>query len=418
MELTSCQKNALKHLQSNNNIFLTGKAGSGKSFLLSRYKEQTGNKLYVVAATGIAAVLVEGQTFHSFFKLGCFEGTREAYLATMNKALFDDSFVSFIQNVKSVIIDEISMIPGYTLACAEEICRRARFNSKPWGGIRLIAVGDFAQLPPVSRNGPVDWAFDHPVWEHSNFTPVVLKTMVRTQDDKLLYMLNKIRAGKTTKKIRRLLDSCLIPKERVYDARLQGTRVFPRNVQVDKYNNTKFNELNTPISTYNAIFSGDRWARDRLEVSSPVPAKLRLRVGAVVLIRKNNMIEGYVNGTSGTVTSLDNSSVTVELTKGGKVIILKTTYEYLYRNSVVATMTQFPLCLGWALTGHKVQGATLDRAVVDLSSLWDSGQFYTMLSRVRSLDHIHLSGWDLASIKVAKKVQKFHESIGFVDVGD
>ena len=348
-----------------------------------------------------------------------FDGSQETYIKTLHRALANDSLVNYLQQVKVIIIDEISMIAGYTLACTEEISRKARFSKKPWGGIKIIVVGDFAQLPPVTRSGPVDWAFAHPVWEHSKFTPVILNTMVRTEDPRLQNILNKVREGKTTKEIRKMLDFCVIPQKKIYDSKIIGTRVFPRNKQVDKYNQIKFAELTTPIVVHSAKFSGVAWAQDKLEQSAPVPAILKLRVGAVVMLRVNNVWHGYHNGSVGVVMETTKDKLIVELERGRRIIEVPTyVFEYIYNEKVVATMEQFPVCLGWAMSGHKVQGATLDKAVVDLSNLWDSGQFYTMLSRVRGLDDLHLCGWDLGSIRVSKKVRKFHDSIGFTDDRD
>ena len=424
MQLTQCQAKALEKLQSNKNIFLTGKAGAGKSFLLSHFRETyletTGKNIPVVAATGVAAVAVKGQTLHSFFKLGMFDGSRENYVKTLSKALSNQSLCEYLRELEIIIIDEISMIAGYTLACTEEICRKSRFSKEPWGGIKVIVVGDFAQLPPISNyTSSTDWAFAHPVWEYSNFTPTILKTMVRTEDPKLENILNKVREGKTTKEIRKMLNNRIIPASKINDSNTPGTRVFPRNKQVDSYNQIKFRELTTPSVVFSAKFSGVDWAQDKLEQSAPVPAILRLRVGAVVMLRVNNPWKNYHNGSVGIVMDVSKERLIIELDRGKQIIEVNTyVFEYSHNNKVVATMQQFPVCLGWSMSGHKVQGATLDKAVVDLSNLWDSGQFYTMLSRVRRLDDLYLCGWDLGSIRVSKKVRQFHNSIGFVDDRD
>ena len=177
MELTPCQMHALNTIQSDKNVFVTGEAGTGKSFLIHHYILKHAPKTPILASTGAAAVLVGGRTFHSFFSLGILEGGKRK---TIEGALKNGKLRKRLRECKEIIIDEISMLPGIVLSTAEEICRLHRENDEPWGGIRVIAVGDFAQLPPVTRPGDDrDWAFAHSVWGRSEFTPAFLKTPVR-----------------------------------------------------------------------------------------------------------------------------------------------------------------------------------------------------------------------------------------------
>src|SRR6056297_2203960 len=168
MELTPCQTRALEVLQSKENVFVTGEAGTGKSFLVHRYLLRYAPKATLLASTGAAAVLIGGRTFHSFFGLGILEGGKQR---TIDKAIKNGKLLKRLREAHEIIIDEVSMLPGIVLDTAEEICRIARESDEPWGGLRVVAVGDFAQLPPVDRSGRRrDWAFDHPVWNYSKFT--------------------------------------------------------------------------------------------------------------------------------------------------------------------------------------------------------------------------------------------------------
>src|SRR3989338_6674787 len=171
--LTSCQTKGLDVLERQGNVFLTGAAGTVKSFLLQRYLAgRPSGSFPIVASTGAAAVLIGGRTFHSFFGLGILEG---GYDATVARALRSGKLINRLNRACCVIIDEVSMLSGTTLKVAETVARRARGSNAPWGGLRIIAVGDFAQLPPVTPdNKGKDWAFLHHVWQESDFQPALL----------------------------------------------------------------------------------------------------------------------------------------------------------------------------------------------------------------------------------------------------
>ncbi|MFO1520424.1 MAG: AAA family ATPase, partial [bacterium] len=191
--LSPCQERAHELLQnSRDNVFLTGHAGSGKSFLTRHFlKDKDRKKFPVVASTGAAAVLVGGRTFHSFFGLGILEGGPGP---TIEKALADRRLVKRLREMEGFVLDEVSMISGPTLSVAETICRKVRDHSLPWGGARVIAVGDFAQLPPVNPHSrKKEWAFLDEAWERSRFAPAVLKSILRSEDETYLRVLNFIR---------------------------------------------------------------------------------------------------------------------------------------------------------------------------------------------------------------------------------
>src|SRR3990167_9567087 len=192
--LTNCQTKGLDVLERQGNVFLTGAAGTGKSFLLQRYLAgKSSDSFPIVASTGAAAVLVGGRTFHSFFGLGIMEGGLEA---TVARALRSGKLINRLNRASCVIIDEVSMLSGMMLQAAETIACRIRGSAEPWGGLRIIAVGDFAQLPPVTPDTHgKDWAFLHPVWQESDFQPALLSTVIRTQDVELLMILNFVREG-------------------------------------------------------------------------------------------------------------------------------------------------------------------------------------------------------------------------------
>lgn len=204
--LTECQKRAWSHLSGRGNVFLTGQAGTGKSELVNRFRSGLDPaKFPVVASTGAAALIVGGCTFHSFFGLGILSGGGKA---AADRAVKNRYVVARMRKVEGVIIDEVSMLSDEVLAAAEEVARRARVRNDPWGGLRVIAVGDFFQLPPVTESGKKRvWAFHGKTWALSNFVPAVLKTIVRTSDPTFVNVLSCVRLGNVPKEVTDFLNA-------------------------------------------------------------------------------------------------------------------------------------------------------------------------------------------------------------------
>lgn len=410
--LTTCQQKALDLLNKSENVFLTGVAGSGKSFLLSHFLKDKNSKLFpVVASTGAAAVLVKGVTFHSYFGLGILEGGPEK---TIQRALKDGRLKKRITNVDTIIIDEISMIPGVALEVAENICREIRKSEVPWGGIRIIAVGDFGQLPPVSHGGKdKDWAFLNHTWEKTNFQVAYLKTIMRTTDEKFLKVLNFVRNGKMNFEVNEFLSSKLIDsKIKKPTDSFTGTILFSHRASVEDYNLKKLQELPTDLLTFKTTYSGSEKFLEAMKKAAPVPDVLQLKVGALVMIRRNDPQGAYVNGSLGTVKSAKEGELKVELLNGSTVKLEPETFSYMNAESeVVAAAENFPVNLAWATTIHKSQGVTLDAATIDLSRIFEAGQAYVALSRVKSSEGLFLSAWNPSAIRSSPEVQSFHNEI-------
>jgi ATP-dependent DNA helicase PIF1 len=406
-QLTACQQSALELLNKSENIFLTGVAGSGKSFLLQHFLKDKNSKTHpVVASTGAAAVLVKGVTFHSYFGLGILEGGPEK---TIQRALKDGRLKKRINNVDTIIIDEISMIPGVAFEVAENICREIRKSQVPWGGIRIIAVGDFGQLPPVSTGGrEKDWAFQNQTWENSNFQVAYLKTIMRTSDEKFLRVLNFIRNGHVNFEVNEFLNS----KIKKPSDDFTGTILFSHRNSVEDYNLTKLSDLKGDLLTFKTTYSGSSKFLEAIKKSSPVPEVLQLKVGALVMIRKNDPQGAYVNGTLGTVKSAKEGELRVEMMNGNTAKLEPETFSYMNaEGEVVAAAENFPVNLAWATTIHKSQGITLDAATIDLSRVFEAGQAYVALSRVKSAETLFLSGWNPNAIRASAEVKSFHEQI-------
>jgi hypothetical protein len=413
--LTACQARALKLLQGKKNVFLTGGAGTGKSYLVREFlRSQPQRGFPVLASTGAAAVLVGGRTFHGFFGLGIMEGGLKA---TVDRAAKNRRVVKRLRQISGFIVDEVSMLSGQTIAAAEAIARKARGASAPWGGLRVIAVGDFAQLPPIGagcgEERVRDWAFLDPAWEKSCFEPALLTSQTRVKDPGHMDILNLVRKGIVNGDVAKYLNSRIL-KDPLAD--FNGTRLFPRREDTERYNLTRLAEIRSPEREFPSIYAGDERSRASLKKSSPVPEVLRVKVGALVMLRQNDPLGRWVNGSTGHIAAISSDKLLIDLLSGHSVGVEKASFTLLDGDGeVVASLTNFPVCLAWATTIHKSQGATLDRMRVDLSSLWEPGQAYVALSRVPHGDDLSIERWSPRSIITDPIVTEFYEKLASDD---
>lgn len=407
IELSTEQAKALDLLHSGENVFLTGGAGSGKSFLIRHYmKDLDSKEIPILASTGAAAVLLGGRTFHSFFGLGVMEGGPDA---TYERAAKDNRLLGRLRKVEGIIIDEISMIPGQALMIAEALAQKARGSRLPWGGMRIVTVGDFAQLPPVTPNGQRDWCFLNQVWEQSGFQTVVLSHNQRVSENIFLDVLSDVRNGKVTDRVRDFLNDHL----QDHDEDHPGTRLFPRKLNAEKFNQKKLDELAEEEVTIESIYFGSEKHIEYLMKTAPVPIKLVLKLGCRVMFLQNDPQRRWVNGTRGIITDIAVDKIIVKKDNGREVQVDKTSFAMQdAEGNITASVIQFPLTLAYATTIHKSQGATLDDLWCDLSSLWEPGHAYVALSRLRSSEGLHLIGWNPRSIIVDPKVLNFYSQLG------
>lgn len=398
------QTYALELCQSGENVFLTGGAGSGKSYVIREFMRNIDDKqMPTLASTGAAAVLLGGRTFHSFFGLGIMEGGAQA---TLQRALEDKRVLKRLRQVEGVVFDEVSMIPGEALMVAESLAQAARDSSLPWGGMRVIAVGDFGQLPPVTRTGQKrDWCFLNPVWEHSGFQSCELKLNQRIHNGEFLNVLADVREGRVSERVREFLQEHTKP----HDEDHPGTRLFARRDQSENYNQKKLAEINDDEIVVDSIYLGEQKFIDVLSKSAPVPMQLKLKIGCRVLFLKNDAQKRWVNGTRGTLVRYEPDHVIVRKDGGREVKVEKISFSLLDADgNAKASVIQFPLNLAYATTIHKSQGATLDELWCDLGALWEPGQAYVALSRLRDPAGLHIVRWSPRSFIVDPAVQNFY----------
>ncbi len=402
-KLNEDQKSALEILEGDSNVFLTGAAGSGKSFLMRHYLRN--KDIPTLASTGAAAILVGGRTFHSFFGLGIMEG---GVAATVDRVLKNKRVVKRLKDTKAVIIDEISMISGPTLRAAETIVRKIRDNTTPWGGMRVVVVGDFAQLPPVNPHArEKEWAFMDDVWAQSDFRPVHLKKIMRTQDQEFLEVLNSIREGKVTDQVRTFLDSRIDPEP-------EGdlTRLFSHRGDVEKYNLSKLSEIEGPLHSFETTYTGRERDIESFRKNSPIAEIIHLKIDALIMLRQNDPEGRWVNGSLGRVEAIKPKELRIRLLSGYTIEIEMANFTMLDAEGLpVVTATNFPISLAWAMTIHKAQGTSLDRMLVDLRKVWEPGQAYVALSRARDPKALFIEGWSERLIFADKSVTRFHSAL-------
>ncbi len=396
------------------NIFLTGFAGSGKSFLIDQFKLKH-PEFKVIASTGAAALLVGGSTFHSFFSLGAMHLRDEL---TINRAVRNRFLEERIQQTSGIIIDEISMLNGRTLSVANQICQLVRLNSEPWGGIRVIAVGDFAQLPPIANEGNErDWAFESQIWEDSDFKTILLKEIVRTKDPEFLKALHELRAGENSTELRDFLNNHVLNlrDENIKNQTSSMTHLFSTKAKVEAHNYEKLAEIDSKLIISRTFYEGKTESfKKAIQKNCPIPAVLKVKVGAKVMIRVNDRDGEYANGSVGTIKVIDegNNCLVIELNSGTEITLGEHDFRQLDPDGrLLALARNFPITLAYACTIHKSQGMTLDEAIIDLRNLWEPGQAYVALSRLRSSEGLNLIGWKSGSILANQKVKKFYEGI-------
>ena len=394
------QKEALEILKMGHNVFVTGAAGSGKTFLINEYiKFLKHNHIGhgITASTGIAATHLGGTTIHSWSGLGIKAGLSRYELEDLlSRPQLKKNFAA----AQVLIIDEISMLHDFQLEIVSRICQAFKKSEAPFGGLQVILCGDFFQLPPVSSGGCASrFAYHAPLWGEMDLKICYLEEQHRQSDRQFLQLLNAIRDNAVPPELRGLLETRL---EKKISGRA-ATKLYSHNVDVDEENERELAKLTGPIFTYGMSRRGRKHLTEALVKSCLAPEHLRLKEKARVMFVKNNFELGYVNGTLGVVEKCDETGIIVKTAKG-KIEVPLATWVIEDNGEIAAEVTQYPLRLAWAITVHKSQGMSLDAAEVDLSRSFEPGMGYVALSRVRSLAGLSLLGLNEMALKVNEEV--------------
>ncbi|MFZ2414702.1 MAG: PIF1 family DEAD/DEAH box helicase [Minisyncoccia bacterium] len=398
------QEEALAVLKCGYNVFITGAAGSGKTYLLREYIEylrKHGIGVGVTASTGIAATHLDGTTIHSWSGLGMKDILDEDDLRKLSrKPYLKERF----KKTSVLIIDEISMLSQEQFESLDLICQKLKKNERNFGGMQIILCGDFFQLPPVGKEDA--FVCESEVWQRTNFKVCYLEEQYRHLDKKFVTILDSVRNNQVIGKTLELLNKTLTKSE---DVSNKITKLYTHNANVDEINSQELSAMPGRGTTYKMTDYGDEHLVKNLKNSCLASEELVLKKGALVMFLKNNFELGYVNGTLGTISECEPGENPVVLTKDGRHITVPLAnweIEDEQGKNVLAMVQQYPLRLAWAITVHKSQGMTLDEALVDLSHSFTPGMGYVALSRVRTLTGLHLLGFNDIALKVSNKAIK------------
>ncbi len=406
------QNEAFQIMKTGVNIYLTGSAGSGKTFLLNQYikycKDHNIN-VACTASTGIASTHMNGMTIHGWAGIGIRESLNEHDLDSLEEKKY---LWSRFDKTKVLIIDEVSMLHAHRLDMVNRVCKRFKRNNKPFGGLQVILCGDFFQLPPVNKNNNInskDMVMESSSWIEMNPAICYLTDQYRQEDNILTDILNNIRNNSIDDKHIGILKGRLNINLAEH---IEPTRLYTHNVNVDLDNEKELDKIKEEGTIFQMKNNGPDILVDILKKSCLAQEKLVLKNGAEVMFIKNNYEQGYVNGTRGKVIGFsedfDNIKMPIiKLYNGRTINVVNETWSMEENGKVKASIETVPLRLAWAITIHKSQGMSLDNAQIDLSATFSYGMGYVALSRVRTLSGIKLLGFTPDSLLVDPAVLAF-----------
>ena len=397
------------------NLFVTGMAGTGKSFLIKKIKhelEAKGKKVAVTSLTGMSALLIgdKAKTIHSWSGIGIGNRPVIDYFSFIRKC--QPKVREAWRTYNTLIIDEISMMSDELFEKICELGKLLRFNDKPFGGIQIICLGDFYQLPPI--NTP--FVFESPMWNETLDYAIQLEKIYRQEDPVFQKMLNEIRIGIVSDETDQILKSRL--NLDFSNETIQPTKIFTKKLMVDEENRKGLEKIDAESYTFKSEIKGKvntdalRTALKKMDSSAPYVDELTLKIGAQIMLIVNLDTEaGLVNGKLGIVKQIDSKFVMVRF-KGHNYDTQIPYYSWVLENYENVSKNQIPLVLAYAVSVHKIQGATLDCAYIDIGrSVFEYGQAYVALSRVKSLNSLYLHDYYRGAIRAHPKVKEYYEEL-------
>lgn len=401
---------ALKYIQNTGvNLFLTGKAGTGKTTFLRQLKEISPKRMLVVAPTGVAAINAGGVTIHSFFQLP-FGPYIPSLPADRAAHAFSHKFsrdkINIIKSMDLLVIDEISMVRADLLDAVSDVLRRFRDRSKPFGGVQLLLIGDMQQLAPVAKEEEWNllkehyaspYFFESKALSQDSYLCVELTHVYRQSDDAFVSLLNRIRENRPDDETLRLLNERHIPDFRP-DDREGYITLTTHNYQAQQINHRKLAELPGQLYTFSAEITDDFPA-----YSWPTDECLELKLGAQVMFVKNDSSGErlYYNGKIGKITLIDRNKIIVGDEAGREITVNREIWQNVkytineetqeITETVAGSFSQYPLKTAWAITIHKSQGLTFEKAIIDAAAAFSHGQVYVALSRCKTLEGMVLT---------------------------
>ena len=463
-QLSSKQEFVVSRVLNGDNVFITGSAGTGKSFVMKEIIQRLNNSdsrgegVYVTASTGAAAVNIGGCTLHSFAGIGLGNGTVHSLYKRIDKHPRCIAAKRRWLTARVLIIDEVSMLDAGLFDKLEHLARLLRDRSDPFGGIQIVRCGDFFQLPPVRKRTDAEekkFMFQANCWNKVVHTTFVLDRLFRQEGDRpFAKILNEIRFGCVSPAGERILRQSSVPfvsrpslepvkeegpstGDKKTDVKVIATMLYPHRKDVDHENAMQLAVLEGEHHSFYARDNGDPTLLKQLQTHCAAPALLHLKLGAQVVLLKNlDFGSGLVNGSRGVIVQFVMSKVTpreekenirdrigssesvltrpvapvVKFTNGVTRCLSQDLWK-VKLGSRLATRTQFPLALAWALSIHKAQGMTLSMVKMKLNDVWECGHAYVALSRATSQHGLYLIDYDVRKIRASHVVLRYFREV-------
>jgi len=392
------------------NIFLTGPAGTGKSFNIRKLKflREAGLKVAYTATTGVAALNIGGQTIHRFSGIGICSSPDQIDQITRKKHQWDKA-QKRINEIDILVIDEISMLRGGAFDLLNEVFKEARDDESPFGGVQLILAGDFFQLAPVvakyERIGN-PWIFASMSWKECDIQIIKLSKIYRQHEELLINSLSSIRIGRVTNKIDELIESCT-------GRELKNNPVYLSSInkQVDLINQNEMAKIDSKLMKFPIRVEAGSAYRTEQIYKDLGRREASLKVGCRVMTNVNHPEGLFVNGTLGTVIKLQKDRIKIELDDESEIDVVEHVREIKDHNGkTIEKIKEMPVKLAWAMTIHKSQGATIDCVEIDFRDIFAPSQAYVALSRVSTLAGLRVKNWDKSKVFVDGRVSMFYFS--------
>jgi len=414
-KLNKKQQEAYDYLSSGKSVFLTGPAGVGKTLIIKRFRRdfESMRNIAITSTTGTSALLLNGSTLHSYLGIGCGTDMIENLIYRIESRRW---IKKRWKELECLLIDEISMLDPDLFDKLEQIARVIRKNSFPFGGIQLVLSGDFLQLPVI---GTDRFCFQAESWNMCIENNIHLDEIIRQGDVEFKDILNKIRVGYIDDDIKRVLNSRIgVNLENSFGIR--PTKLYSKNIDVNKENELEldklandgrqFYEYDIQVSVY--VKQNQNIVREKFLKNSNISQNLQLCEGAQVMLTKNlDLINGLANGSRGVITSFVNDLPIVKFLNGEERLIELSIWDIEENGELILSARQIPIKIAYAISIHKSQGCSLDYAEIDLSEIFEYGQAYVALSRVKSLKGLSLIDINYDLIAAHPIAVEFYESL-------
>lgn len=421
--LTSTQQQAFEAMKKRKSVFLTGEAGTGKTYLLRVFidwyrdnRENDMSKIYITSTTGLSSLLIDGITIHRYAGIGIGNKDLDTYIKKITQS---PKTRKRWLNTRVLIIDEISMMNPELFDLLNNIAKRIKRNMEPFGGIQLILSGDFLQLPPVNSPG---FCFESFSWDECIQQTFYFRQIMRQDNNIFQSVLNNIRIGICTDNDEEILSQCF---DRTFqnDYGIIPTVIFPRKNMVNDYNKNELDKLldqGNEYREYTAIYEHKKdlsemaikFLKDLINSEYAVEDYCKFVVGNQVMVTINIPEKGLANGSRGVITGFNEKDLPIVCFLSGKEYVIDYHSWVLDESKENISKKQIPLIHAWAITIHKAQGMTLEYVITDVGSrIFEYGQIYVVLSRVKSLEGLSIVHFDKSKIRAHPKILQYYESL-------